>query len=165
MVRNFQEFLRVHCTNSYAASIFKRASEVPDAKISAAIDFTAAYKKYTIYRKMPMHVTRQERSLTIDDDSIHIMPPTQKTKAVFESAAAKTATYDVRNVSNCQQPNKDSTMFKLEIRIGDKYKRYDLEAETPQLAAEIVSNVKHLKATLDKSQWGSKSMRRSRQVS
>jgi len=72
------------------ASIFKTMTETPEQQFSSAMDFTAAYKvraidpalfwnmlmqslqKYTIYRKVPMLVTRQERTLAIDGAYIHV---------------------------------------------------------------------------------------------
>lgn len=65
-------------------------SDTPEVKLSSALDFTAAYKvcsgryitdqrtltvtvqKYTITRKMPMLVARQERILAIDGVYIHV---------------------------------------------------------------------------------------------
>ena len=37
-------------------------------------DFMNAYRKYTVYRKMPMMVTRSARMLTIDGGYIHVRP-------------------------------------------------------------------------------------------
>jgi SAPK-interacting protein 1 (Sin1), Pleckstrin-homology len=63
-------------------------SDTPEQQHSSALDYTAAYKatfisfatshlltfpqKYTIYRKMPMLVARQERTLAIDGVYIHV---------------------------------------------------------------------------------------------
>ena len=47
-------------------------SDTPEMQLSSALDYTAAYKKYIIYRKMPMLVTRQERVLAIDGGYIHV---------------------------------------------------------------------------------------------
>jgi len=66
-------------------------SDTPEQQYSPALDYTAAYKvilrhfywfrfssnepniqKYTIFRKMPMLVTRQERNLAIDGVYIHV---------------------------------------------------------------------------------------------
>ncbi|KAG2003357.1 stress-activated map kinase-interacting protein 1, variant 2 [Coprinopsis cinerea AmutBmut pab1-1] len=57
------------------ASIFKGVTDTPEQQHSSALDWTAAYKKYTIYRKMPMLVTRQERTLAIDGVYIHVRFP------------------------------------------------------------------------------------------
>jgi hypothetical protein len=76
------------------ASIFKRMSDVPDLDYNTSQDFTAAYKvssvsrlfsflpgfdpfacsykKYTVYRKMPMIVGKHERTLAIDGPYIHV---------------------------------------------------------------------------------------------
>ncbi|THH19606.1 hypothetical protein EW146_g1597 [Bondarzewia mesenterica] len=68
------------------ASIFKRMSDVPEVQYGLAGDYTAAYKKYSVFRKMPMLVGRHERVLAIDGAYIHIMPSSNKAKAVFDSA-------------------------------------------------------------------------------
>ncbi|EGO03414.1 hypothetical protein SERLA73DRAFT_174884 [Serpula lacrymans var. lacrymans S7.3] len=142
------------------ASIFKRISDVPEVQISAAMDFTAAYKKYTIYRKMPM-LTRQERTLAIDGVYIHIMPSTNKAKAVFDSG--KTTSFHIKSVVGCQQSTKSSTIFKIVVQRDSRNKRYDFEADTPKLAGEIVQTIRSLKAALERSGTVNKS-RRSRHV-
>lgn len=74
----------------YAASIFKRVSEVPEENAALAL-LNSAYKvssdtlwsmanlalidllqKYTVFKKTSMLVTRQERVLAIDGDYIHV---------------------------------------------------------------------------------------------
>ncbi|KAF8962331.1 stress-activated map kinase interacting protein 1-domain-containing protein [Flammula alnicola] len=143
------------------ASIFKRMSDAPEQQSSPALDYTAAYKKYTIYRKMPMLVARQERTLAIDGDYIHIMPSTNKARVVFDSG--KTSSYHIKSIADCQQSAKTSSIFKLILNRGAGNKRYDFEAENPRLAAEIVQTIKNLKAALERSGTVNKS-RRSRQV-
>ena len=49
-------------------------SDTPTVQQASVLDYTAAYKKYTIYRKMPMLVARQERTLAIDGVYIHVCP-------------------------------------------------------------------------------------------
>jgi hypothetical protein len=143
------------------ASIFKRMSDVPEVQISAAMDYTAAYKKYTIYRKMPMLVTRQERGLAIDGAYIHIMPSSNKARAVFDSG--KTTSFHIKSVVACQQSSKSSSIFKLVVQHDNRNKRYDFEAESSKLAAEIVQNIRGLKTALERSGTVNRS-RRSRQV-
>ncbi|KAG6330141.1 hypothetical protein ID866_8948 [Astraeus odoratus] len=53
------------------ASIFKRISDVPEMQLSGATDYTAAYKRYIVYRKTPM-LSRQERTFAIDGVYIHL---------------------------------------------------------------------------------------------
>ncbi|KAH6909583.1 stress-activated map kinase-interacting protein 1 [Coprinopsis sp. MPI-PUGE-AT-0042] len=54
------------------ASILK-GMETPEQHFSStALDYTQAYKEYTVYRKLPMMVTRQERTLAIDGQYIHV---------------------------------------------------------------------------------------------
>ncbi|KDR72482.1 hypothetical protein GALMADRAFT_252569 [Galerina marginata CBS 339.88] len=143
------------------ASIFKPMSDAPEQQYSSASDYTAAYKKYTIYRKMPMLVTRQERTLAIDGVYIHIMPSTNKARAVFDSG--KTSSYHIKSIADCQQSAKTSSIFKIILNRGAGNKRYDFEAESPKLAAEIVQTIKNLKAALERTGTVNKS-RRSRQV-
>ncbi|KAF8880010.1 stress-activated map kinase interacting protein 1-domain-containing protein [Infundibulicybe gibba] len=129
------------------ASIFKRMSETPEVQLSSALDYTAAYKKYTIYRKMPMLVARQERTLAIDGDYIHIMP---KAKAVFDSG--KTSSYHIKSIAHCQQSTKMSSIFKLVLNRGGGNKRYDFEQIAPNWPTSLERS-----ETINKS-------RRSRQV-
>jgi len=124
------------------ASIFTRNSEVPEQQYSAALDFTRAYKKYTVYRKMPMLVVRHERILAMDGDYIHIMP--SQTRAFLDSM--KTSSHHVRSVVACTQSAKSSSNFKLVVTRDGGNKRYDFEAENPKIAAEIVRSIRDLRS-------------------
>jgi len=144
------------------ASIFKRMSDTPEVQYPSLADYTAGYKNYTIFRKAPMLLARQERTLAIDGVYIHIMPSTNKAKqAVFDSG--KTSSHHIKSIADCQQSAKTSSVFKLVLSRGGANKRYDFEAESPRLAGEIVQTIKSLKASLERSGTVSKS-RRSRQV-
>ncbi|KAF9003415.1 stress-activated map kinase interacting protein 1-domain-containing protein [Cyathus striatus] len=144
------------------ASIFKRMSDTPQEQYSSPLDFTTAYKKYTIYRKMPMLVARQERTLAVDGVYVHIMPSSSKgNKAMFDSG--KTASYHIKSIADCQQSSKTSSTFKLVLNRGAGSKRYDFEADNPKLATEIVQTIRSLKAALERSGTVNKS-RRSRQI-
>ncbi|KAG6849750.1 hypothetical protein H0H93_005548 [Arthromyces matolae] len=144
------------------ASIFKRMSDTPEIQYSSALDYAAGYKKFTIFRKAPMLLARQERTLAIDGVYIHIMPPTYKAaKAVFDTG--KTSSYHIKSIADCQQSAKTSSVFKLVLNRAGTNKRYDFEAESPKLAGEIVQTIKNLKASLERSGTMSKS-RRSRHV-
>ncbi|KAG8876850.1 hypothetical protein FRB97_003850, partial [Tulasnella sp. 331] len=108
------------------ASIFnKRLSEVPAG--NTALDFTAAYKRFTVYRKLPMMVGRHERSLAIDGDYIHIMPAA--TRGLLDSV--KTSSYHIKSVVYCKQSKKspNSTAVKLIVWRDGGNKTYDFEAE------------------------------------
>ncbi|KAF9445595.1 hypothetical protein P691DRAFT_805466 [Macrolepiota fuliginosa MF-IS2] len=143
------------------ASIFK-STDTPEIQYTTPLDYTAAYKKYTIYRKMPMMVARQERTLAVDGEWVHIMPSSNKAKNVFDSG--RTSSYHVKTIADCQQSSKSSATFKLVLtRGGGTTKRYDFEAESPRVAAEIVATIKNLKSSLERSGTVNKS-RRSRQV-
>ncbi|KAG1836273.1 stress-activated map kinase interacting protein 1-domain-containing protein [Suillus subalutaceus] len=142
------------------ASISKRISEIPEMQLSSAADYATAYKRYTIYRKMPM-LARQERTLAIDGVYIHIMPSTNKAKAVFDSG--KTVSFHIKSIIQCQQSAKSSTLFKIVVQRDSGSKRYDFEADTPKLANEIVQTLRMLKSHLDRSSTVNR-LRRSRQV-
>ncbi|KAG2752795.1 SIN1-domain-containing protein [Suillus brevipes Sb2] len=142
------------------ASISKRISDVPEMQLSAAADYATAYKRYTIYRKMPM-LARQERTLAIDGVYIHIMPSTNRAKAVFDSG--KTVSHHIKSIIQCQQSAKSSTLFKIIVQRDSGSKRYDFEADTPKLAGEIVQTLRMLKSHLDRSSTVNR-LRRSRQV-
>ncbi|KAF8630237.1 hypothetical protein AX15_003038 [Amanita polypyramis BW_CC] len=130
------------------ASIFKRMSDTPDAQFGST-DYTAAYKKYAIHRKMPMLVAKQERTLAIDGVYIHIMP-SNRAKAVFDNA--KTSSYHINSIAQCKQSTKMTSIFKLVLNgRGSGNKRYDFEAETPRHAAEIVSTINSLRSALERS--------------
>ncbi|RDB18602.1 Target of rapamycin complex 2 subunit sin1 [Hypsizygus marmoreus] len=143
------------------ASIFKRMSDTPEVQYPSLADYTSGYKTFTIFRKAPMLLARQERTLAIDGAYIRIMPSTNKAmKAVFDSG--KTSSYHIKSIVDCQQSAKTSSVFKLVLNRGGANKRYDFEAESPWLAGEIVQTIKSLKA-LERSGTVNKS-RRSRHV-
>ncbi|KZT68929.1 SIN1-domain-containing protein [Daedalea quercina L-15889] len=144
------------------ASILKRQSEVIDTPFNSMFDPTNAYKKYTVYRKVPMLVTRSARLLAIDGGYLHIMPMSNKAKHVFESG--KTSSYHLKSVVACQQSSKNSSTFKLVVRgNAERNKRYDFEAENPKLAAEIVQTIRSLKVAMERP-GTIKQSRRSRHV-
>ncbi|KAJ7033204.1 stress-activated map kinase interacting protein 1-domain-containing protein [Mycena alexandri] len=144
------------------ASILKRMSDTPEVKFSSAIDYSNIYKQYTIFRKMPMLVAKQERTLAFDGLYIHILPTANKaTKAVFDSG--KHASYHIRSIADCQQSTKSSAIFKLVVGGAHGKKRYDYEAESAKHASEIVAQIWTLKSSVDRSST-IKSSRRSRHL-
>ncbi|KAJ7154693.1 stress-activated map kinase interacting protein 1-domain-containing protein [Mycena filopes] len=147
------------------ASILKRMSDTPEVKFSSAIDYSNIYKQYTIFRKMPMLVAKQERTLAFDGLYIHILPTANKaTKAVFDSG--KHVSYHIRSIADCQQSTKSSAIFKLVVGGGGGAhgkKRYDYEAESARHASEIVAQIWTLKSSVDRSSTV-KSSRRSRHL-
>ncbi|KAJ7671528.1 stress-activated map kinase interacting protein 1-domain-containing protein [Mycena polygramma] len=144
------------------ASILKRMSDTPEVKYSSAIDYSNVYKQYTIYRKMPMLVAKQERTLAFDGLYIHILPTANKaTKAVFDSG--KHVSYHIRSIADCQQSTKSSAIFKLVIGRASGKKRYDYEAESAKHASEIVAQIWTLKNSIERS-GTLKASRRSRAV-
>ncbi|KAH9939185.1 stress-activated map kinase interacting protein 1-domain-containing protein [Amylocystis lapponica] len=144
------------------ASIFKRNSESREQGFSSVFDYTNAYRKYTVYRKVPMLVTRSERLLAIDGGYIHIIPMSNKAKHVFDSG--KTPSYHLSSVIACQQSRKNSSTFKLVVHSdAERTKRYDFEAENPKMANEIVQTIRGLKTAMERP-GSAKQSRRSRQV-
>ncbi|KAH9958015.1 stress-activated map kinase interacting protein 1-domain-containing protein [Russula dissimulans] len=145
------------------ASIFKRMSDVPDLDYSTSQDFTAAYKKYTVYRKMPMIVGKHERTLAIDGPYVHIMPTANKAaKAVFDSG--KTSSYHINSVVSCQSAKSSSSAFRIVVHRDGGNKRYEFEAESAKLANEIVQTIKGLKSALERTGSISGKSRRSKQM-
>ncbi|KZV72977.1 hypothetical protein PENSPDRAFT_603472 [Peniophora sp. CONT] len=135
------------------SSIFvskSNSNHQPEPTVSSMPDFTADYKRYTVYRKMPMLVGRHERILAIDGAYIHFMP-SNKAKAVFESG--KTSSHHIKSVVAAQQSDKSSSTFRIvvhRLRENGGNKRYDFEAESSSAAAEIVQTVKSMKNSLDR---------------
>ncbi|OCH87074.1 hypothetical protein OBBRIDRAFT_782204 [Obba rivulosa] len=131
-------------------SILKRNSEVLEQQpYSSVFDLANSYRKYTVYRKLPMLVTRSARTLAIDGGYIHIIPTSNKAKHVFDSG--KTSSYDLKSVATCQQSSKNSATFKLIVRSDDKrIKRYDFEAENAKLANEIVQTIRGMKQAMER---------------
>ena len=80
---------------------------------------------------------------------------------MFENG--RTSSYHIDSVVACQQSVKLSALFKLIVHRDGGTKRYDLEAENPKGASEIVQNVRSIKNAVERSGTFSKS-RRSKQV-
>ncbi|KAJ7148646.1 hypothetical protein C8R43DRAFT_1088314 [Mycena crocata] len=133
------------------ASILKRMSDTPEVKYSSAIDYNV-YKQYTINRKMPMLVAKQERTLAFDGFYIHILPTANKAgKAVFDRVS--------RTAGSRLRARRSSSL--CWARGGKK--RYNYEAECAKHAGEIVAQIWTLKASVDMSAT-LESSRRSRAV-
>ena len=63
---------------------------------------------------------------------LQIMPSSNKAKAVFDTG--KTSSYHIKSITDCQQSEKTSSVFKLVLNRGGANKRYDFEAESPRHA-------------------------------
>ncbi|KAH9941294.1 stress-activated map kinase interacting protein 1-domain-containing protein [Epithele typhae] len=150
-------------TNDPNASIFTTDVSIQEQTLSSMLDLMQAYRKYTVYRKLPMMVTRSARVLTIDGGYIHvrIIPGATKAKHVFDSG--KTSSYHLKSVVACQQSSKNAATFKLVVHSGaERNKRYEFEAENPKIANEIVSTIRALKAAMEKPGGGKASRRNTR---
>ncbi|KAL1941517.1 hypothetical protein VTO73DRAFT_6956 [Trametes versicolor] len=143
------------------ASIFTTDVATQEQSLSKMFEFMNAYRKYTVYRKVPMLVARSARVLAIDGGYIHIIPTVTKAKHVFDSG--KTSSYHLKSVVTCSQSSKNSATFKLIVHSGaDRNKRYEFEAESPKLAAEIVQTIRALKSAMEKPGGGKASRRNTR---
>ncbi|KAI0634986.1 stress-activated map kinase interacting protein 1-domain-containing protein [Trametes polyzona] len=143
------------------ASIFTTDVATQEQSLSKMFEYMNAYRKYTVYRKVPMLVARNARILAIDGGYIHIIPTVTKAKHVFDSG--KTSSYHLKSVVTCSQSNKNNATFKLIVHSGaESSKRYEFEAESPKLAAEIVSTIRALKSAMEKPGGGKASRRNTR---
>ncbi|KAI0367218.1 SIN1-domain-containing protein [Pilatotrama ljubarskyi] len=143
------------------ASIFTADVATQEQSLSQMFELMNAYKKYTVYRKVPMLVARSARVLAIDGGYIHIIPTVTKAKHVFDSG--KTSSYHLKSVVTCSQSSKNSATFKLIVHSGaERSKRYEFEAESPKLAAEIVSTIRLLKTAMERPAGGKASRRNTR---
>ncbi|KAH9855656.1 SIN1-domain-containing protein [Lenzites betulinus] len=143
------------------ASIFTTDVAIQEQSLSKMFEYMNAYRKYTVYRKVPMLVARSARTLAIDGGYIHIIPTATKAKHVFDSG--KTSSYHLKSVVTCSQSSKNSATFKLIVHSGaETSKRYEFEAESPKLAAEIVSTIRALKSAMEKPGGGKASRRNTR---
>ncbi|KAI8986781.1 stress-activated map kinase interacting protein 1-domain-containing protein [Trametes punicea] len=144
------------------ASIFTTDVATHEQSLTDMFDPMNAYRKYTVYRKVPMLVARTARVLAIDGGYIHIIPTVTKAKHVFDSG--KTSSYHLKSVVTCSQSSKNSATFKLVVHSGaERSKRYDFEAESPKLAAEIVTTIRALKSAMEKP-GGAKPSRRNTRI-
>jgi target of rapamycin complex 2 subunit MAPKAP1 len=84
-----------------------------------------------------------------------------KARVVFENA--RTMSWHIKSIAAVQQSSKSSSTFKLLVQRDTGIKRYDFEAESSKLAAEIVSIIKELKAHVDR-RGTLRQSRKSRQV-
>jgi len=96
-----------------------------------------SYQKWTVWRRGHF-MGRHERTLAIDGDYIHIMPPDQKT--MFE--APKTSSIFIGSIIQCKQSRKIPSNFKIIVLKARETKRYDFESYE---AAEIATKVRALR--------------------
>ncbi|KAJ7649389.1 stress-activated map kinase interacting protein 1-domain-containing protein [Mycena polygramma] len=118
-----REMIDNNVVNGTGKTTDPNASDTPEVKYSSAIDYSNVYKQYMIYRKMPMLVAKQERTLAFDGLYIHV---------VFDSS--KHVSYHIRSIADWQQSTKSSAIFKLVIGRASGKKRYDYEAESAKHA-------------------------------
>ncbi|KAJ3096970.1 hypothetical protein HDU97_005398 [Phlyctochytrium planicorne] len=99
-------------------------------------EYSSMYKQYYVMHKMLMG--KHERLLTIDGDHVHLMPV--ENKRVFD--IMKTTSYHCSSIISCKQTKKQSPHFKMMVKKGNNSTAtYDLEAATPQEAADACAKV------------------------
>jgi target of rapamycin complex 2 subunit MAPKAP1 len=117
------------------------------------------YKRYTVYRKLPMRFAgMNERLLIIDGEYVYIMPASGG-RAVTETGS-KTTTMHFSNVAGCKVSRRHPTTFKvrqlslpnvgaatltqvcqLAFAVGAEEKRYEFEAKNADEAADVVDSL------------------------
>ncbi|WFD30610.1 Component of a membrane-bound complex containing the Tor2p kinase [Malassezia sp. CBS 17886] len=106
-----------------------------------AMDLISNYKAYSVTRRYPISVGRNERVITLDGEWVHIIRrPAEKRRYQAHSTS-----YHVRSILACAQYPRTPNIFKLLVardKVRDT-KRYDFEAEDAGQAAEVVADINH----------------------
>ncbi|KAJ9068943.1 Component of a membrane-bound complex containing the Tor2p kinase [Entomophthora muscae] len=122
-------------------------------------NLTFIYRHYTVYRRMPMFVNKQERMLAIDGYYLHILPPSVRGGSAGVSggggfgnsigaySSTKTSSYHIGSMELCRQGRKIKRRFKLVFLRSHDTKTYDFEATTQEESDEICSNLNLLLST------------------
>ncbi|OAV87460.1 hypothetical protein PTTG_10081, partial [Puccinia triticina 1-1 BBBD Race 1] len=143
-----------------SASIFKRLSEIPQPKYVSITDLTSSSKSFLIQTKRRGILGKSDRLLTIEDDYVHIAPNHQSLtttattnhlnllsanndNSLAGTSSGKVSSYHISQIVDCI--HRPQAGFKLVVLRDSGEKRYDVEAENPQSAMEIVRHIKGLK--------------------
>lgn len=122
-------------------------------------NLTFIYRHYTVYRRMPMFVNKQERMLAIDGYYLHILPPSMRGgsggasggggfgNSIGAYTSTKTSSYHIGSMELCRQGRKIKRRFKLVFLRSHDSKTYDFEATTQEESDEICSNLNLLLST------------------
>ncbi|KNE70578.1 hypothetical protein AMAG_14703 [Allomyces macrogynus ATCC 38327] len=116
-------FLMKKSIGTSAGDMFLRppGEEAPDPKSALAVAhllpgsdlaMVLTYKKFTVLRKMPMFMGRQERVLALDGEYLHILPAENRQ---FFDNHVKTSSYHMSSVIACKQNKKLPSQFRLEL--------------------------------------------------
>lgn len=100
------------------------------------------FYKYRVWRRQQVSFRgRNERELAIDGENIHIMPSSERRL----NEVPKTTSFNIKQVLKVKQSLKIPTNFKVLVMKPNGPKRYDLEAESSDIAEEIVERIKSLR--------------------
>lgn len=88
---------------------------------------TAQYRRYSVFRKLPMPLGRHGRTIAVDVDYIHFLPP-ENNRGVFE--AGKTTSYHASAILECRVSKRSKGSFKILVQKDRRVKRYDFEGES-----------------------------------
>ncbi|GMM34428.1 Avo1 protein [Saccharomycopsis crataegensis] len=103
-------------------------------------------KRYTVWRRQQVNfISRHEKVLTIDGDYIYVLP--SETSTSYHST--KTSSFHISQMIRAKQSRKYPNNFKIitKRKNSQELKRYDFEAPSPEISAEIVHNLLNLKET------------------
>lgn len=107
-----------------SASIFKRLSEPPQPRYVSASDVTPQRKRWRLFRKHAMSLTKHERILSIDDDQLQFLHPSGQ--------PGRTPPYHISQVMGAKPSKRVDNGFKLFFFLDREVKRYDLEVQDPK---------------------------------
>ncbi|KAI5991140.1 hypothetical protein EDD15DRAFT_2449123 [Pisolithus albus] len=113
----------------FPASIFKRISDVPEMLLGAAADYTTAYKST---EKPPCSRVKNARSPSTASTFTYV-PLSSYLMTILIANRGKTVSFHVKSVVVCQQSQKSASLFKIIVQRDSRNKRYDFEADTPNL--------------------------------
>lgn len=114
------------------------------------------YRHYTVFRRMPMFVNKQERVLAIDGYYLHVLPPAGRGGpggiggsgfgggSLGAYASTKTSSYHISALELCRQGRKVRRRLKLVFSRSHDSKTYDFEAASQDEADEICTNLNFL---------------------
>ncbi|GAA6010482.1 hypothetical protein JCM10207_001326 [Rhodosporidiobolus poonsookiae] len=121
----------------------------PTAQQQAAIA-GLPYQHYNVLRKVPLSLSgRHYRTIAIDGDYLHFMPSSSRLPGGAGAASptagsGRTTSIHISAVRACRVSRRSANSFKIVVHTKGIDKRYDFEAESPQMAREIVERVREV---------------------
>jgi hypothetical protein len=102
---------------------------------------TITYRRYSVYRKLPMPLGRHARTIALDLDYIHLLPA--ENRGMFD--VGKTISYHVSAIVECRVSKRSKNNFKVLVQKDRRVKRYDFEGESvKQTGTFIFADAKRL---------------------